>query len=489
MTGEGKRGWRGRGEVYPLASRPRYCKWAADEIKSQKLGELRMTKASANPTKQFFVRMITRDIGLDDCILDLIDNSVDGAWRSEGSRPVGLADQADLSRYKIEIIANENEFAISDNCGGMTLDDAANHAFSFGRKAIDEPDEYSIGVYGIGMKRAVFKIGENIRVRSTYKSRDGRESFAVPIKVPEWTNDDTPPWDFDLEPDQALPVNGVRIEINQLTAGTVSAFGSPAFIQNLRRTISRDYSLHLNRGLTIILNGEPIKGWVIELRQGGEFAPVRMEYDEKVGDDVVRVELIAGMAAPPPESGDPDEEDEGDKRYGWYVVCNGRIVLSADKTTVSGWGTDAWPQWHRQYSGFIGIILFTAANAAALPMTTTKRSVDQSSEIYRRARPHMRSASRTWIDYTNTRKQAPDQARIDEAAAKAIPIYQVPARLNIALPKYTPRPIEKMANVNYSVSVARMKKMAKALGSINLPYREVGIRTFDYSFDELVGDE
>ena len=59
-------------------------------------------KAGANPTKAFFVSMITRDITLEDCILDLIDNSVDGAWRSEGSRPMGLADGADLSKYQIQ---------------------------------------------------------------------------------------------------------------------------------------------------------------------------------------------------------------------------------------------------------------------------------------------------------------------------------------------------------------------------------------------------
>jgi hypothetical protein len=41
--------------------------------------------------------MITRDITLEDCILDLIDNSVDGAWRGAGSRPIGLAEEADLA--------------------------------------------------------------------------------------------------------------------------------------------------------------------------------------------------------------------------------------------------------------------------------------------------------------------------------------------------------------------------------------------------------
>jgi hypothetical protein len=50
-------------------------------------------KAGANPTKAFFVTMITRDITLEDCILDLIDNSVDGAnGFGGGRRPVEVFD-------------------------------------------------------------------------------------------------------------------------------------------------------------------------------------------------------------------------------------------------------------------------------------------------------------------------------------------------------------------------------------------------------------
>jgi Single-strand binding protein family len=35
--------------------------------------------ASAVPTKEFFVRTLIRDISLDDCVLDLVDNSIDSA--------------------------------------------------------------------------------------------------------------------------------------------------------------------------------------------------------------------------------------------------------------------------------------------------------------------------------------------------------------------------------------------------------------------------
>ena len=448
------------------------------------------TKAVAYPTKAFFVRMITRDISLEDCILDLIDNSVDGAWNQEGSRPMGLADGADLSPYQIEIEAFPDRFMIRDNCGGMTLDNAVDHAFSFGRTSTVEHDDFSIGVYGIGMKRAVFKLGNDIRVRSTFRQDDGSQlAFAVPINVAAWLGNDTPPWDFDIVDDQPLPANGVEIDVTGLTPNTAQSFGSPAFVQNLKRTIARDYSLHLHRGLKISLNGTPVVGWAIELRQSDDFVPMRFDYKDEADGDEVSIEIIGGMAAPPPESIDPDEGDEGDRRFGWYVVCNGRIVLAADKSSLTGWGTEDWPQWHYQYAGFVGIILFTAAKAAALPLTTTKRSVDASSEVYRRARPKMRDVSKRWIAYTNQRKQALEEAKRRENAAVSVPLGAVVRQVTVTLPTLIARPVEKSANVNYSVPVSRMKKLAKALGNINMPYRDVGLKTFDYTFDDLAGDD
>ena len=372
----------------------------------------------------------------------------------------------------------------------MTLDAAVDHAFSFGRKALDEHDDYSIGVYGIGMKRAVFKLGTDIRIRSTYMEKNSkREAFAVPINVAAWLQNDDPPWDFDIVGDEPLKDNGVEIIVNSLTPGTKTSFDSPAFIQNLRRTISRDYSLHLNRGLKIFVNEVEVPAWKIELRQSEEFKPMRLDYEDEVDSDKVSVEIICGMAAPPPESNDPDEDDDGDRRYGWYVVCNGRIVLAADKTPVSGWATEDWPQWHRQYSGFIGIILFTAAKATALPLTTTKRSVDTSSGIYRRARPQMRDVTRKWIYYTNQRKQALEEAKEKEKQAAPVPIYSVSKQALVGLPNLVAKISERHANVHYSVPAEKLKKLAKELGSINMSNREVGLKSFNYTYSDMVGDE
>lgn len=447
-------------------------------------------RVDANPTKAFFVRMITKDIALEDCVLDLIDNSIDGALEQQGGDPVGLSGGADLSKYQVEINATPTEFSITDNCGGITKEDALKYAFTFGRKDADEPDNYSIGVYGIGMKRAVFKLGNKISIRSTYAiSQRKSDSFRVPIDVSAWLEDEGRDWDFAIEPSEPLKTKGVEIVVKDLKKETSEEFANSSFVQKLRRTIERDYSLHIRQGLSIKLNGEQLKGWSISLLEGGSFEPLRVSYPDNDSDGKVEIEIVAGMAATPPDNFDPDESSETDNRHGWYVVCNGRIVLAANKDTASGWGTDGWPQWHPQYAGFIGIIVFTAKDASLLPLNTTKRSVDPQSGVFRRARPRMREATKEWIKYTNARKQALEDAKRQEKKAKPTSIFDVKKQERLRLPEITPNPKVKTANIAYSMPLDKVRGLASALGQANMTYRDVGIGSFDYAYNDLVGEE
>lgn len=449
-------------------------------------------KARASPTKAFFVRMITRDITLEDSILDLIDNSVDGAWRSEGSRPTGLAENVDLSKYKISITANKNQFTISDNCGGMSFDDAAEYAFSFGRRDDEPTDEYSIGVYGIGMKRAVFKLGEDISIKSTTLGENNNTiGFEVPIDVSAWLATHDESWDFDVVESVPSSTRGVIISASQLTAGTKNALGDPAFLQQLRRTIGRDYSLYLNQGLMIEVNGEEVAGWNITFKSSEDFEPARFDYLDDIDGEPVKVEIIGGMLDAPPDSPEPSEKGNGRDPYGWYVICNGRVVLAADKTEISGWG-DVWPKWHPQYAGFIGFVVFSAKNALDLPLTTTKRSVDRASGVFRRASPKLAKISRTWISYTNDRKvmnqggeESKNEVRKLETATKPVSVYKVKQKEALVLPKFGKPREEKSANVSYAVPVTKAKALARGLGCVNLSYREIGLKSFEYAYEDL----
>ena len=58
-----------------------------------------------NPTKKFFIEMITRDISIEDAIIDLLDNSIDGANRINPENYEGLW---------VDITINDKQFSISD---------------------------------------------------------------------------------------------------------------------------------------------------------------------------------------------------------------------------------------------------------------------------------------------------------------------------------------------------------------------------------------
>ena len=73
--------------------------------------------------------------------------------------------------YWAKIMATPEEFSITDNCGGIPRDLAINKAFRLGRSIEDlerDKDIATIGIYGIGMKRALFKMGRHSKVISQH---------------------------------------------------------------------------------------------------------------------------------------------------------------------------------------------------------------------------------------------------------------------------------------------------------------------------------
>jgi len=114
----------------------------------------------AYATKEFFVNMFTKDIALHDCVLDLIDNSLDGANRTLRSQKNGHDQSTPYSTFRVDLKVTAQLFEISDNCGGISIDLAKSNVFCFGRpQAPLESGEHRIGLYGVGLKRALFKLG------------------------------------------------------------------------------------------------------------------------------------------------------------------------------------------------------------------------------------------------------------------------------------------------------------------------------------------
>ena len=81
-------------------------------------------------------------------------------------------------------------------------------------------------------------------------------------------------------------------------------------------------------------------------------------------------------------------------------------VIVGDKSRLTGWG-DGMPLYHFQFSIITGIVEFRSNNADRLPVTTTKRALDASSDIWLQALVKMKEGMRMWVNYTNTWKNHP----------------------------------------------------------------------------------
>ena len=435
-----------------------------------------MDNANAAPTKDFFVRMITRDISLEDCLLDLIDNCLDGARRkivaNGGDAPV-------IESYRgfhAALHIGREEFCIEDNCGGISIANAIDYAFHFGRRP-DAPDEadFAIGLYGIGMKRAILKIGKSIQIHSSTED----EAFLCTIDVEEWLAHDR--WEFEMDDADKIEGTGTDIRISDLYPGIAAEFADNAFVNGLTRIIARDYARFIEKEFDIVVNGESVRGHRYAVRASEEFVPYRKTYE----DDGVQVDILAGMAAPPPDSIEPTERAETGY-FGWFVLCNDRVVLAADTTDRTVWGDVGFARWHPQYNGFMGMVLFHASDPDLLPWTTTKRDIDESSPLYRRAVTEMKAATHPWLEYTNQRKADLDEAKRKEVEADSVSLFTVEENPTFGVPVTPDRPRIQMANILYQKPRSEVRKAAEALGNAAMSYKTVGEKTFDYFIENEV---
>lgn len=353
--------------------------------------------AQAYPRKHFFVEMFTRDITLTECILDLIDNSIDGhisRAKLDLGKELLTAPNANLNVGDLPMVAitfSAEEFAITDNCGGIDLERAKNEVFNFGY-AIDQPaaTKHQLGVYGIGMKRALFKIGRKF----TVKSRTMANGFDTEVDLDEWTARDRSlkDWTFDLTTRKAAlnkSEAGTSIAISRLREEVSVALEDATFTGRLMKNIGQVYALFLSRYIRVSVNGKEVMPDGIPFGQSDEISPAKSLHT--FGS--VSVYLMASVAA-------RDDEHPWKQEFaGWYVGCNGRLVVTADKTDLTGWGTGALPAFHSKYRGFVGLALFQSANPLDLPWRTSKRGLNQESLVYQKARTHMNVAARPVLSF------------------------------------------------------------------------------------------
>ena len=426
-----------------------------------------LNKIKADATKDFFVKMITRDISLRDCIFDLLDNAIDGARRgasTTGSQPF-------IGR-KIELRFDSQSFEIWDDCGGILLSDAINYAFHFGRKPNSPADvKGGIGLYGIGMKRAIFKIGRYCEVFSDADDA----AFKVTVNVSEWESRED--WDFAYEDRVRTDERGTRIKITDLNDGISQSLSDPAFKNELMRDIARDYAFFIQKELEINVCGDLVPSYTFQLSESNQVLPSFEEYE----DDGVRVRIMAGLAEAIPNDVPDDLKPDKVDRFGWFVICNDRVVLPADKTDRTVWGDDDFNVWHPQYNGFAGFVFFYSDDQRKLPWTTTKRELDASSPLYRRTITRMKLVTKIFMDYTDRRKFDIPAAQKAETPIRQVNISELKTQQSLKLPRFESIEVKPdNVNISYRKPKREVEEIRSHIGNVAMTAKDVGSYTFDH---------
>lgn len=429
---------------------------------------------SAAPTKSFFVDMLTRDIPLEQAILDLVDNCVDGATRMNSLSFEGR---------KIDITLNGDVFRILDNCGGFSKDTARNYAFRFGRPTGTPTTPHSIGQFGVGMKRALFKFGDHFTVRSATTT----ETWAIEVDVKKWVAD-TDNWhfrwsNFGKESSISKSAPGTDITVTKLRPEVADRFGSQQFVNGIVSLIKSKHRQFLSSGLTISINDTHVTATDVYLLKSDKLQPGVDTLKFGSGKSSVQVKIVVGLGPSSP------------REAGWYVICNGRVILDADRRERTGWGLIeqsansesrvAIPSYHNQFARFRGIVSFDSQDAAQLPWNTTKTDIDDGNIVWQKAFQRMTEMMRPVITFLNELDKD-----IDEHSRDGSPLLDHVSSSEKTTPEKLPRRAEFRApargeiskreasvKIQYSRPLKDVQFLERTLGLTSA--KAVGEKTFD----------
>ncbi|TAU02185.1 ATP-binding protein [Rhizobium ruizarguesonis] len=433
----------------------------------------------AIPTKELFVFVLTRDIRLEEAVLDLLDNCIDGAKRLQPD------EEKRLDERWVRIEFSKTEFSILDNCGGISVNTARNYAFRFGRDPKMATTPNSIGQFGVGMKRALLRFGRHFKIEST----TDKEHFSVTIDVKKWLQNDE--WQFEFDQIREAykgEVPGTKITVSGLTDDASARFPVAEFDTQLRNLIEQNAQSYIARGLTIEVNKKPIWAKPFKILFDDNLIPALKEKNyESDGQAPVFAQFICGLGPSTP------------MEAGWYVACNGRVIMSADQSWETGWDTVRTregvgaPKFHNQFSRFRGYVSFQCRDAARLPWNTMKTGVDPDAVVYQDARREMIALMRPVIDFLNNldaEKDEPEDERpltkiVDGAkpvAYNAIPQYA--SVFKVTTPARPPKPAT--TTIQFKRPKKEVEELIEAIGAGSA--REAGIMAWEEALDRYVND-
>ena len=439
--------------------------------------------AKANPEKRLFISLLTRDISMIAAFLDLIDNSVNAAIENFASQLETAEDYVNIHnnkepepKYDIRISFSKEKIQIVDNAPGISLQSAKDDVFKFGRSYDEASNADRLSVYGLGLKRAFFKLGNKVNIVSDHSNG----GFELDLNVSNWSKISKMPWEFDVTSKTPAEPQfcGTNIEITELYQEVQKRLEDGVFESQLVDSVSKTYTFFLTKFVSIFVNGKKISP--SNLKIGSNLTTENFKENE------VSCTVTAGL-------GIPEAGSYRDRNSGWFVFCNGRTIISADKSPLTGWNKNGLPIFQPKHRPFLGIVHFASKYADQLPWDTTKSGINEDSELWQKAKQLMVYVGKSVTAFLDSRYTDEGteiaQKELANVAKGSIDVLSIPVNTKKTFEIPKPRLVNTTTTIQFSAKINEVREIKNYFSESSMSNSEVGRRTFYFFLENEVGED
>lgn len=312
----------------------------------------------ATPEKRMFWSIIS-DYDLETGLTELIDNSIDIWVANEKRQPL-------LVNLKLDV--NQQVVELTDNAGGVSLENLRLLVTPGG--SLNSPDAQSIGVFGVGSKRAVVAIAEQIAIKTCQGQRG---SYQIDINK-DWL--ESPDWEIPAYIIPEIQHGTTTVELSRLR----KSFENDE-IARLREHFGETYQAFLQDGqCSIQVNDEQVvpvsfENWAYPPNFSPRIAKFRISPSDK---DEVEVEISSGLVR---------DRDPSSDNYGVYIYCNNRLIARALKTREVGYYISGEAGVPHPDASLCRAIVRLNGPAKLMPWNSSKTGVNYSHNAFVQIRP------------------------------------------------------------------------------------------------------
>lgn len=393
-------------------------------------------KLDAVPSKRLFLSIIA-DYDLNRSICELVDNGLDVWVRAGRKRSIAI---------DVSLNLDQKTITVKDNAGGLAKKELR-YIVGPGQTG-SVPDDETIGIFGVGTKRAVVALAQDVKITTRY----GKEQTHEIDFDDKWLQ--TEDWELPLYEVDEIDPGTTLVELQKLRVHL-----DEAAIDNLREHLCATYGKFLtSRDVTISLNGQPLAakffdGWAYP----PGYEPRHYHGELPLADGrVVRVDAMAGLS---------NESSPASGEYGVYFYCNERLVVRALKTFDVGFMKGYAGLPHPKVS-LTKVIVALNGDARDMPWNSSKSDISTKHEVFQAIHAWLNEVvkdfaalSRIWMgDWPDKVFKYTDGEFVD------VPVEDFPAARRSYLPpmpKSRPRYGELVTEAN--ATVVRKKPWTRGL--------------------------